>query len=62
MDASHELAARSYSTPTLLAIREDLGGRNLSNLRNHETRWLADRCKAVRAELRQRGVKRGSKP
>ena len=32
---------------------------NLSNLRDNETRWKADRVKAVRAEIRRRN---GGKP
>lgn len=48
-----------YSTEVLLAIRETLGKQNLSNLRDNETRWKADRVKAVRAEIRRRN---GGKP
>ena len=55
----HEDWARMYSTEVLLAIRETLGKQNLSNLRDNETRWKADRVKAVRAEIRRRN---GGKP
>jgi hypothetical protein len=52
--ASHELAARSYSDGLIDAIIDDLGNRNLRDQRDHETRWLAQRSSALRAERRRR--------
>ena len=51
---THEITARSYPDTLIEAIIADLGKRNLSNLRDHATRWMADRCKALRAERRTR--------
>jgi len=51
---SHEGIAASYSDSLLEAVIHDLGKRNLSNLRDHATRFLAERCKACRAERRNR--------
>lgn len=51
---SHEAIVASYSDATLEALINDIGRRNLSNLRDHETRFLAERSKAARAERRAR--------
>lgn len=51
---SHEAIVRRYSDRLLEAVIADLGSRNLRNLRDHETRFLAERCKAARAERRRR--------
>lgn len=59
---SHEGVAASYSDQTIEAVIGDLGKRNLSNLRDHETRFLAERCKALRAERRNRKQLTTSKP
>jgi hypothetical protein len=50
----HELAARRAPDWMIEAVIGDLGKRNLRNLRDHETRWCADRSKAFRAERRRR--------
>jgi hypothetical protein len=50
----HRRAVAGYSDATLGALIDDLGRRNLSNLRDHETRFLAERSKAARAERRDR--------
>lgn len=51
---SHAGIAATYSDDLLESIIADLGKRNLSNLRDHETRFLAERSKACRAERRAR--------
>lgn len=51
---SDEAVVRRYPDALVQAVIDDLGGRNLRDLRDHETRWLADRCKAARGERRRR--------
>jgi hypothetical protein len=51
---SHAGIAATYDDELLEAIIADLGKRILSNLRDHETRFLAERLKACRAERRAR--------
>lgn len=51
---SHEGVVRTYSDEMLTRLIDDIGKRNLSDLRDHETRWLAERSKAARAERRRR--------
>jgi hypothetical protein len=50
----HLLAVTPYPDATLQAAIDDLGGRNLSNIRDHEIRWMADRSKALRQVRRER--------
>lgn len=51
---SHEGQVREYPDWLLEAIIADLGKRNLRDMRDHEVRWCAERCKAARAERRRR--------
>ena len=44
----------SYSDELLEAIIADLGKQNLSNYRDHETRWKAERLTAARQERKNR--------
>lgn len=58
----HEQAARRAPDWLVEAVITDLGSRNLRNLGDHETRWSADRCKAMRAERRRRKAERNYNP
>jgi hypothetical protein len=51
---THADAVAILSDSTIEAALQDLGKRNLSKQQDHETRWLADRSKALRAERRKR--------
>ena len=51
---SHYVTVAAYPDHLLEALIADIGTRNLRNLRDHETRFLADRSKAARAERRER--------
>jgi hypothetical protein len=51
---THAAIVRTYSDDLLEDLIADLGKRNLSNQRDHDTRFLADRCSAARAERRRR--------
>lgn len=51
---SHTVTAKSYPDTLLEAVIRDLEKRNLRNLRDHATRWMAERSKALRAERRDR--------
>ena len=51
---SHAGISATYSDELLESIIADLGQRNLRDLRDGETRWLAERMKACRAERRAR--------
>ena len=51
---SHEGVVLTYSDLLLAALIDDIGKRNLSNYRDHETRFLGERCKAARAERKRR--------
>jgi hypothetical protein len=51
---THEITARSYPDDLIDQIIDDLARRNLRNYQDHETRWLADRSSALRAERRRR--------
>lgn len=51
---SHEAVVAGYSDALLVAIIADVGGRNLSNHRDNETRWLSERVSAARWERKRR--------
>lgn len=51
---SHEHMVSLDNDYVLEAVINDLGKRNLSDYRDHETRWCADRLRAARAERRKR--------
>lgn len=51
---SHGKAARLTSDSLLESVIGDLEKQNLSNLRDHETRWKAERIKEFRAERKLR--------
>lgn len=51
---SHEAVVRGYSDELVQGIIDDLGKRNLRDLRDHATRWQAERSSAARAERRRR--------
>lgn len=53
----HEKVAAAYPTALIQTIIAKEGKRNLRDYRDHETRWLGDRLKALRAELRARKAK-----
>lgn len=50
----HARAVRGYTDDMLDAVIADLSRRNLRDYGNHETRWLAERSSACRAERRAR--------
>jgi hypothetical protein len=50
----HLLAVGAYPDALIQSSIDDLGGRNLSNIRDHEIRWMADRSKALRQVRRER--------
>lgn len=54
MNMTHEAQVAGYPDALLVAVIEDLGKRNLRDMRDHETRWCAERSKAARAERRSR--------
>lgn len=58
---SHDAVVIQYPCWMLDAVIADAGTRNLRDYRDHETRWLAERCKAARAERRRRALKGGRK-
>lgn len=53
-DMPHIRAVSSYPDWLLDAVIDDLGKRNLRNYQDNETRWLAGRASAARAERRRR--------
>ena len=50
----HAAVAASYPDWLIEAALADLTRRNLRDQANHETRWCAERSKALRAERRAR--------
>lgn len=54
------IVVADYSDDLLDAIIADLGNRNLRDYSNHETRWLAERASACRAERRRRKTERSA--
>jgi len=55
---THDEIAALYPSDMLDKIIADLGARNLRDQRDHETRFLAERSKALRAERRRRKGKK----
>ena len=52
--SDHAEIVRNYPDALLLAIITQEGKRNLRNYQDHQTRWMAQRLSAVRAERRRR--------
>ncbi len=59
---SHQAIVRTYSDDLIEDIIADLGRFNLRDLRDHETRWKAERLSAARAERRRRKNSTTTKP
>lgn len=51
---SHQAIVASYSDELIEAVIADISRYNLRDLRDHETRWKAERLSAARAERRRR--------
>ena len=58
----HDRAVRDYSDDLIEYAIADLGRRNLRDYGNHETRWMAERSSALRAERRRRKELRKATP
>lgn len=54
MNDPHAATVATYSDALLDALLADCGRRNLRDYRDHETRWLAARSSAARAERKRR--------
>ena len=59
---SHQAIVKTYSDQLIEDIIADLGRFNLRDLRDHETRWKAERLSACRAERRRRKQSPTTKP
>jgi hypothetical protein len=59
---SHQAIVRAYPDDLIEDIIADLGRYNLRDLRDHETRWKAERLSAARAERRRRKNSTTTKP
>lgn len=51
---SHQAIVKTYSDDLIEDLIADLSRFNLRDLRDHETRWKAERLSAARAERRRR--------